>query len=55
MRPGLREPAPHPPDPERSGESEVLQVARRQGYQDGLVAVGVPYAEAARRAMERYP
>jgi hypothetical protein len=34
---------------------ELLQGARRQGYEDGLVAVGVPYRDAVRRATERYP
>ena len=32
-----------------------VSVTRRQGYEDGLVALGVPYAEAVRRATERYP
>jgi hypothetical protein len=55
MRQRTREHAPPGPELEPMGQHDVLQVARRQGYEDGLVAVGVPYAEAVRRATERYP
>jgi hypothetical protein len=58
-----REPVPHVTTEsarrgsglEQSGHRAVLQVARRRGYEDGLVAVGVPDVEAVRRAAERYP
>lgn len=36
-------------------QPEPATLARRLGYEDGLVAVGVPPAEAARRAAQRYP
>jgi hypothetical protein len=42
-------------DVERCVDSALLQVARRQGYEDGLLALGVPRVDAARRAIERYP
>jgi hypothetical protein len=34
---------------------ESLRLARRLAYEDGLVLLGVPAMEAARRAAERYP
>lgn len=37
------------------GPGEPVGVARRLGYEDGLVAIGIPRLEAARRAAERYP
>ena len=35
--------------------AESLRLARRLGYEDALVLLGVPSQEAARRAAERYP
>jgi hypothetical protein len=56
MQPAVRPRASMRPDLKLSVVyGELLQVARRQGYEDGLVAVGVPYRDAVRRATERYP
>jgi hypothetical protein len=55
MGQGTREQAPRAPELEQSEQRDVLQVVRRQGYKEGLVALGVPDVEAVRRATERYP
>jgi hypothetical protein len=34
---------------------ESVRLARRLAYEDALLALGVPSAEASRRAAERYP
>jgi hypothetical protein len=36
-------------------ERDLVTLARRRGYADGLVALGVPGPDAERRASERYP